>query len=70
MLTFRLGGGGMRFMSLAEFVVGIGIYTQAQMESPIFYNYIAACEREQLDDFNFEEAWIELGIGKYQRKWA
>ncbi|GJW46668.1 hypothetical protein Tco_0078314 [Tanacetum coccineum] len=49
MLTFRLGGGGMRFMSLAEFVVGIGIYTQAQMESPIFYNYIAACEREQLD---------------------
>ncbi|GKE60499.1 hypothetical protein Tco_1510866, partial [Tanacetum coccineum] len=36
------------------------------MESPIFYNYIAACEREQLDDFNFEEAWIELGIGKYQ----
>ncbi|KAJ9556996.1 hypothetical protein OSB04_011610 [Centaurea solstitialis] len=62
-MTFRLGG-VWRSLSLVEFVVALGIYTQDEVDAPGFVEYMWATAKRQ-HGFDPQLAWAILGDGDY-----
>ncbi|KAJ9544928.1 hypothetical protein OSB04_024635 [Centaurea solstitialis] len=62
-MTFRLGG-IWRSLSLIEFALALGIYTQSDVDAPGFEEYMWATAKRP-DDFDPRLAWSILGDGDY-----
>ncbi|KAJ9567225.1 hypothetical protein OSB04_003191 [Centaurea solstitialis] len=62
-MTFRLGG-VWRSLSLVEFAVALGIYTQDEVDAPGFVEYMWATAKRQ-HGFDPRLAWAILGDGDY-----
>ncbi|KAJ9553924.1 hypothetical protein OSB04_017969 [Centaurea solstitialis] len=62
-MTFRLGG-VWRSLSLIEFALALGIYTQSDVDAPGFEEYMWATAKRP-DDFDPCLAWSILGDGDY-----
>ncbi|KAJ9561695.1 hypothetical protein OSB04_006855 [Centaurea solstitialis] len=62
-MTFRLGG-IWRSLSLADFGLALGIYTQAEVDDPGFDKYMVATEKRP-NGFNPRDIWVILGNGDY-----
>ncbi|KAJ9546654.1 hypothetical protein OSB04_019197 [Centaurea solstitialis] len=62
-MTFRLGG-VWRSLSLVDFALALGIYTQSDVDAPGFEEYMWATAKRP-DDFDPRLAWSILGDGDY-----
>ncbi|KAJ9558162.1 hypothetical protein OSB04_012776 [Centaurea solstitialis] len=62
-MTFRLGG-VWRSLSLVDFALALGIYTQLDVDTPGFEEYMWATAKRP-DDFDPRLAWAILGDGDY-----
>ncbi|KAJ9556682.1 hypothetical protein OSB04_011296 [Centaurea solstitialis] len=62
-MTFRLGG-VWRSLSLVDFALALGIYTQLDIDAPGFEEYMWATAKRP-DDFDPSLAWSILGDGVY-----
>src|SRR5581483_8565632 len=62
-MSFRLGG-VWHSLTLTNFAVALGIYTQAEVEAPGFVEYMFASEKRP-DDFDPRMAWAILESGEY-----
>ncbi|KAJ9567662.1 hypothetical protein OSB04_003628 [Centaurea solstitialis] len=62
-MTFRLGG-VWRSISLVDFALALGIYTQLDVDAPGFEEYMWATAKRP-DDFDPSLAWSILGDGVY-----
>ncbi|KAJ9544890.1 hypothetical protein OSB04_024597 [Centaurea solstitialis] len=62
-MTFRLGG-VWRSLSLVDFALALGIYTQLDVDAPGFEEYMWATAKRP-DDFDPRLAWVILGDGDY-----
>lgn len=62
-MTFRLGG-IWRSLSLADFGVALGIYTQAEVNDLGFDEYMVATEKKP-ESFNPSASWAIIGDGDY-----
>ncbi|KAJ9547353.1 hypothetical protein OSB04_019896 [Centaurea solstitialis] len=62
-ITFRLGG-VWRSLSLVEFAIALGIYTQAEVDAPGFVEYMWATAKRP-DGFDPQLAWAIFDEGEY-----
>lgn len=65
MLSFRLGGVP-RHISLIEFAIRMGLYTEEQASSPIFGEYLGGCVNLPTRDFDVNGSWEAIGEGEFR----
>ena len=64
-MKFRLGGVD-RCLSVRTFTAALGIYTQEEMDKPLFYDYIGGGRALGYDTVQESSEWREIG----NKKWA